>query len=184
MFLSFLVATAPTLSDSKWLSTTNWASDNNPCYWFCLSSSYFTHSLLTHTLLHFYSLSHNTHITVTLPQGPLSNPNPSDSHKTVPSFPVFPLLSSGSIFTGVYIQYDTVPQAVWPTIAMTTGGKHLSSQNESRFPQPHVRLWALLLLDVYGSECVACVCMCACTFWYRNHTMTCQHLQQCAKTLV
>lgn len=37
---------------------------------------------------------------------------------------------------------------------MTTAGKHLSSQTKSRFSQPHTQLWALLLLDVNGCDCV------------------------------
>lgn len=39
----FIVA-LPTVSNSKFVSTTNQAFDNNPCYWFASSSSAFTHS--------------------------------------------------------------------------------------------------------------------------------------------
>lgn len=94
MFLSSLMATSPTLSDSKFLSATNQASDNNPCYWFSPSSSYFTHSLINHKLLLSFTPSSITHTQThcnSTTRAPLSLPN---SHKTVPSFPVFPVLSS------------------------------------------------------------------------------------------
>lgn len=103
MFLSFLVATLPTLSDCKFLSTTNQASDNNPCYWFSPSSSYFTHSLINHKLPGFFFTPSpitdktRTHCNSTTTSPPSPFPSLSSAlwlPQTVPSLPVFPVLSS------------------------------------------------------------------------------------------
>lgn len=173
MFLSFLVATPPALSDSKFFFRNKPGSDNNPCYWFSLSSSYFTHSLINHKLLLSFTPSPITHTQThcnsttrpPLPSQPLWLP---ENCTIAPCFPC-PVLPFLVPFSLGFI-YDTVPQPVWPPITMTTGGKHLSSQTGSRFSQPHVQLWALMLLDVYSCDCVVDVYVCVHMLKNRNWT--------------
>lgn len=153
-FLSLLVVTSPTLANSKCVPAANQASDNNPCSWFSPSSSNFTQSLINHKLLLFFtpsSITHtNTHIychsttRVLLPSQPLEIPQ---NCTIAPSFPC-PFFPPRVPFSLKFI-YDTGLQPFWPPITMTTGGKHLSGQTESRFSQPQV-----LTLGTAAAECV------------------------------
>lgn len=143
-------------SNSRFLPTSKQGSDNSSCYWCSLLSSCLAHSLMSLKLLILfifcplcYKMSRHTRYKCTtrtnLPSQPLQLP---ENYTIIPCFPC-PLV----VFSSWFI-YDTLPQAVWPPIAMTTADKHLSSQTKSRFSQPHAQLWALLLLDVNGCDCV------------------------------
>lgn len=153
MFLAFLVVTSPTLSNSKFLPATNQASDNNPCSWFSPSSSNFIQSLINHKLLLSFTPSPVTHKhtymlslyhKALLPSQPLGIPQ---NCTIVPSFPC-PFFSPRVPFSLRSI-YDTGLQPFRPPITMTTGGKHLSGQTESRFSQPQ-----FLALGTAAAECV------------------------------
>lgn len=89
--------------------------DKTPWYWFSLSSSYFTHSLINHKLLLSFTPSPKTH---TIPHGAPSLHN-SQNCTIVPCFPC-PVLHPLVPFSLGFI-YDTAPQPVWPPITMTTG---------------------------------------------------------------